>query len=162
MNSKLRTFSKFIVVIIIFGFFVGCASIPPNQEQREIVLDNPTKALWITVESVPSRANVYGSFNGSPGTLLGKTPLKFRYARTGGYYIGDFPEETLDLEWRADLPLRMGKAYMAFKCVLIKDGFRPYRMYQVLQNDTWWLIGLKHLKFAGKQRTFTAVLSPSP
>lgn len=158
MNSKLRIFSKFIGVIIVFGFFVGCVSTPPNQEQMEIRLENPAKSLWITVKSVPSGASVYGSNNGSPGTLIGKTPFILRYSKYGGYTYGTCPKETLDVEWRADSPLRTGKAFMAFKCVIIKDGFRPYRMHQVLQNDTWYFIGSKGLEFAGKQRTFTAIL----
>lgn len=150
---------RIITVIYILSLFMGCAAKEYTYEEKEQILNNPKKSLWITVKSEPSGAKVYSASGNTPGTYLGTTPLTLKYTMIYGGIWGSAASETIEADWKADTPLSSGKAFLAFKCYVVSDGHSPYKIYEVLQDDSWWFVGLKHLELAGKKRTFTAFLS---
>lgn len=149
---------RFILLTLILFIFIGCATKKLTRQEKDSRLEDPQKSLWITVRSEPPGAKIYGAPGNSLGSYLGKTPLTLKYTRISGGIWGHSPDETLETRWINDTPLRTGEAFMAFKCYVVAEGEPPYRIYEVLQNDTWWFFGRKHLEFAGKQKTFTAFL----
>jgi hypothetical protein len=80
------------------------------------------KNLQITIESVPSWADVYGVAGPRPGHFIGKTPLVLVYTRKNGKIFGKLSEQTIEYTDRA----------LIFKCYIKKQGYGTYRMYEVV------------------------------
>jgi hypothetical protein len=90
--------------------------------------------------------------------------MTLKYAGVGYTQIyGSFPQETLVRKEVGYLEFtRKGSAYLAFQCILIKDGFRPKHLYQVLEDkvgSTFTQPKLTTLQ-GGVHKTFTGLLEP--
>jgi hypothetical protein len=158
---------RVLAVVLVLGMlsFAGCATMSPEQERTlaQARMVDPQKSLWITVDSVPSGATVYGVNNEQPPTQLGTTPLTLKYTRVGGSIWGTRPDETLLMESRLSEPWSTSKAFLAFKCVILKVGYRPYHLYQVLEDRSGYgpfAEGNINSLDGGVSKTFTAFLIP--
>lgn len=148
----------------------GCARMSQEEVRTKAMarLDDQSKSLWINVNSVPSGAKVYGSNNGQPGTMLGTTPLTLKYTWVPGRGLwGMKPDETLTFEARDSWFLvDHSKSYAAFKCIIIKDNYHPYKMYQTIIDESDWGLFAKRgwdgiiEAMENNQKTFTAYLQP--
>jgi len=144
----------------------GCATVSKEEiaAAGSSRMEDPSQSLWITIESIPSGATVYGVQNGQPGTRLGTTPLTLKYTRAYGRIYGNMPDETLAINEEDSWPWSLSKAFLAFKCIVLKDGYHPYRINQVVENSggSWGPFALGHVKSldGGYRKTFTAILSP--
>lgn len=84
------------------------------------------KSLHITLQSIPSGADVYGAAGPRPGKFIGKTPLVLVYRESKGQIFGTLPEQTIEYTDSA----------LAFKCYIKKEGYGTYRMYEVIETDS--------------------------
>jgi hypothetical protein len=135
---------------------IGCATTEPSMQ-----LANPRKVLSITVESVPSGAQVYGLQGTSPSSLLGTTPLEFKYTYLRNKIYGSSPDQTLDFKLVPSYPWSPGRAYLAFKCLIIADGYKPYSLYEVLEDRKPYGPGggsQIRILWGGVQKQYTALL----
>lgn len=152
-----------VLILVVVSMSSGCAIPPPTQQD----LANPNEVLQITVESVPSNADVYGVSGNSAGSFLGKTPLVLKYRYWYGGIAGGggtTPLETIDVKSKPSLPWSLSKSYLAFKCLIIADGYELYQMYEVVEDSGGgWGPGangrIKALK-GGVQKKYTAFLRP--
>ena len=154
---------------------IGCKTAPPEQTTRQQpISQEPMQenaySLTVVVNSVPPGAKVYGAWSGSPGTLLGTTPLEIKYTRhvtlgealpglaTGGTFTGTAPVyETLETEFHADgSDNYTTRAF--FKCYLLMDGYLLHRLHE--QVDYSHSVAFQ--AFYGGHREFTVQLSPQP
>lgn len=137
-----------IGALILIMIPAGCATIDYNAMAQD-----PTKGVWITVQTVPPGADVYGLVNGKPGTCLGKTPLTLKYSFTGFDVLNGFAAEetTQVLTWYGIGPFEARPYTLKFRYYVSKQGFRPsYVMEEFVQRDP----------VEGIHRTFTAILNP--
>jgi hypothetical protein len=113
----------------------ACGSIQPTPEE----LNDPSIALHVVVNSIPSGAAVYGVEGDNLGDSLGTTPWTGKYVRrnVGGetkifgtafdQTIGDkldFQNLNMDLE-----------SPFFFQCWLIKDGYKAQRVIKSLRRS---------------------------
>ena len=177
MKLSKYIFYTILYIIVIPLFLNSCATAPTPEEledarqrRRNLVnekLNNPSRSLRITVNSNPSGAKVYGVENGQPGSFIGTTPMTFKYAKAGSSrwdsVWGTSPNETLVMKYVGALELtRKGSAYLAFQCILIKDGYHPYHLYQKIEyreGSTFTNPDLQSL-YGGVKKTYTAILDP--
>ena len=144
----------------------GCATVSPEEfrMQADAQLEDASKSLWITIQSVPSGATVYGDSNGQPGTKLGTTPLTLKYTWMGVQVWGTAPNETLFMKFADSMPWSLSKAFVAFKCIVTMDSYYPYQINQILVDKSryWGARGVIDAMRAmtGCRRTFTAMLQP--
>lgn len=105
--------STVIAFLLSFGIFFlsGCIELFSHN-------------LHITVQSVPSDANVYGAQGPLPGKFLGKTPLVLSYIERDGNIIGPLPEQTIEYTDRG----------LYFKCYIKKQGYGTYRIYECVKE----------------------------
>jgi hypothetical protein len=170
-NGRFSTWVILLVAAFLSAMSSGAVAQKQTKEEKALAraiakVEDPSKSLWITVESVPSEAIVYGVRDGKAGTRLGTTPITFKYVREGQWVyssIGD-PYETLVHDVSATIPfLRRGRESLAFNVLLVKDGHKPYNMYQIIEDRKSWefFSGLRIESLdGGVQRTFTALLEP--
>lgn len=169
MEPNLKvTHSKFLTLLVAFAvviLFSGCAATKQEVIARgQSQMQDPSKSLWVTVESVPSGATVYGEQGGQPGTNLGTTPLTLKYTRSYGRLFGHCPDETIVLNEQASSPLSLSKSFLAFKCIVVKPGYRSQYINQTIEDSGGrWGPGehgrTKSLA-GGVRKTFTAFLQP--
>ena len=138
--------STVIAFLLSFGiFFLSC-----RIEQRP-------RSLQITVQSVPSDANVYGTEDSLPGKFLGKTPLVLVYIKRNGNIFGTLPEQTIEYTDRG----------LFFKCYIKKQGYGTYRMYKVVHEynvdygRNTMGVAPRIVRFGGR-KTYTAGLYKLP
>ena len=168
--------NKIAIVAIIAGILSssGCKTAPSERtarQQREPVGDTE-HTLTVVVKSVPPGAKVYGAWSGSPGTLLGTTPLEIKYTRhvtlgealpgvaTAGTFTGTAPVyETLETDFHADADGSENyTSHAFFKCYLLMDGYLLHRLHEQVDDSH----SVAFQGFYGGHREFTVQLSPQP
>lgn len=145
-----------------FLFMAGCGE-PFTAEDAINRLDAPDKSMHIYVKSIPTGAHVYGNTGRGLGTYLGDTPLLLKYTQGGGKIWcshGTTVEETLLIKDDFGQPWESAKLSYTFRCIVTKEGYRPYKIYEVLYDKSGWL-DTPYFGFAGVKRIFTAMLEPS-
>jgi hypothetical protein len=166
--------NKIAIVALVAGIlsFSGCETAPSERttlEQRGPVGDTE-HTLTVVVKSVPPGAKVYGAWNGSPGTLLGTTPLEIRYTRlvtlgealpdlaTGGTFTGTAPVyETLETSFHEDGSENYTTRAF-FNCYVLMDGYLLQRLHEQVDDSH----SVAFQSFYGGHREFTVQLSPQP
>jgi hypothetical protein len=124
-----ESLERYLAAILLSCCLLPACAAPTIDEKRSIVqsrLQNPAESFWLTVESEPSGADVYGLVDGQPATRLGTTPLtlKYTYTRDTGLW-GSRPEETLSVEFESSkLILDKGSARVTFRCAIAKAGYK--------------------------------------
>lgn len=139
---------------------LGCSPPPPLD------WEDSSQILTIIVESRPSGAGVYGLSGENIGTLIGTTPIELKYWSDGDSWsciCGPTVEGTLEY-WKKERLLGGSEAHVAFKCTVVEDGYKPHRIYEVLQEEkTTPIFGdifVSYASFKGVRRVYTAVLEP--
>lgn len=164
MSDKIKILLVPICMILII---VSCST-PLTQEERQILiskkLDDPTKSLRITIQSIPPGATIYGVQNGQPGSKLGTTPMTFKFTWFGFRIYGTNADETIIYREQQGSLFRSAEAFLAFKCILIKDRYHPYHINQVIEDRSDYLLGggftpLKTFEEGGV-KTYSALLKP--
>jgi hypothetical protein len=157
--KRSKNISLAVAVLVAAMTLAGCAT--PQQQ-----LQSNSKCLTVVVRSVPSGAKVYGvGSGGAMGSLLGNTPMEFRYTHLGGSNLaGTAPlEETM--ESAVNLPNYGSFSSRAvFKCFVVMDGYLPYRIYEEVDNTHHTSIFESQTifnSFWGGRREFTANLQPA-
>jgi hypothetical protein len=110
------------------------------------------KNLQITVESIPSGADVYGVAGPRPGHFIGKTPLVLVYTEKNGNIFGKLPEQTIEYTNRG----------LFFKCYIKKQGYGTYRVYEVVKEAGSGRGGSPRKPTFGGRKTYTAGLYQLP
>jgi len=139
----------------------GCASLKPSAEE----LNDPNKALHVTVRSIPPGAEVYGMQGDSAGTYCGTTPFTFKYVlrktATGPEIFGTLPEETIT-NAGADL-LDLDRFSYTFRCLVELEGYEPYRVNEVLDQRKDFNprdLNTSRVFEGGQTKTITVTLTP--
>jgi len=166
--------NKIAIVALVAGILSlsGCKTAPSERttrQQREPIGDTE-HSLTVVVKSVPPGAKVYGAWSGSPGTLLGTTPLEIKYTRhvtlgealpgveTGGTFTGTAPVyETLETDFHADASENYTTRAF-FKCYLLMDGYLLHQLNEQVDDSH----SVAFQSFYGGHREFTVQLSPQP
>jgi len=94
----------------------------------------------------------------SAGTYCGTTPFTFKYIKRKNYNLGGtLVSETIVNRCKSGFNTTY---FYAFQCLVVKDGYRPYKAYKVLMNEkrTEWINPLN--RFYTGSMTITAVLDP--
>ncbi len=146
-----------LLLAILLLVTLSCVTMTPDEIAGRLraTMEIPSKSLWVELNSIPSGATVYGDQNGQLGTKLGTTPLTLKY--TSGYnrIYGNMPDETLVMNQT------LVKSFLAFKCILLKEGYDLCRVYQVIQDDSGLFAPV--IKLAGVRKTYTVLLNaPEP
>lgn len=169
--SKCRFFLALISITLTASLYMGCAmtheeAAMMHQRHRSLAnqkINDPSQSLWITVNSTPSGAKIYGVNDGQPASYIGTTPMTLKYAHVYFSTYGTFPQETLVYKSVGALELtRRGKASLAFQCILLKDGYRSYHMYHQLEYREGSTFSNPELRSdkGGVHKTYTALLDP--
>jgi hypothetical protein len=146
-------------ILFVIGALSGCATLSENQQQEVAnnQMQEASKCYTINIESIPSGANVYGCINGKMGTNLGQTPLMLRYTWANGGLWGNYPEETLEANYRRTNPFQLMAVDFdfIFKCIVWKEGYKSYTIREML-----WDAEHRHdIIGVGRSITFTAKLA---
>jgi len=167
--------NKIAIVALVAGIFSlsGCKTAPSERttrQEREPIGDTE-HSLTVVVKSVPPGAKVYGAWSGSPGTLLGTTPLEIKYTRhvtlgeslpglaTGGTFTGTAPVyETLETDFHHADGSENYTTSAFFKCYLLMDGYLLHRLHEQVDDSH----SVAFQAFYGGHREFTVELSPQP
>ncbi len=109
------------LVIVAVSLNTGCAS-PQKPAQ-------PQKTMSLSLDSVPSGADVYSYRDGDRGTLIGKTPLEIAvgthldYDGTNYYVWFYSPDDCVTAE---KIDSSAGQEYKLYvSCMLVKEGYAP-------------------------------------
>ncbi len=145
MSRRFVLLLRIICTTLSIGILLaGCAftreqALPSAERQ----LQDPSEHLKITIQSLPPGAKVFGLRNGEAGKLLGTTPLSLRYTivnySTGIW--GPALNETLTGSFPRGI---------SFNCIVIKDGYHPYTISELIAKSGG--------DFIGNSKTFTAIL----
>jgi len=73
----IRNYLSLPLVALMLMIGSSCGGPKPGVEDWQ----DPSKTMWLTIESVPTGAEVYGVVDQAPGTLLGRTPLTVKFWR---------------------------------------------------------------------------------
>lgn len=140
---------------------LSCAppSPPKSYEWRDT-----RKTLHITVKSIPSGADLYGMSGNSLGDYIGKTPHTFRFwveEKYGKWALqcqncGSELDQVLDVV--AEEKTWSTKRYVAFKSAVVKEGYKPYVVYEVLQDNSEGALGRASFDNLTGNKSFTAFL----
>jgi hypothetical protein len=171
-TSKEQTMNRLAIVALVVGTLSlsGCETARherTTRRQLEPIGDNE-HSLTVVVKSVPPGAKVYGAWSGSPGTLLGTTPLQIKYTRhvtlgealpgveTGGRFTGTAPVyETLETEFHANGSGNYTTRAF-FKCYLLMDGYLLHRLHEQVDDSH----SVAFQDFYGGHHEFIVELSP--
>jgi len=163
----------FLLLITTIILSAACGSPQPSDEDWQ----DPTKCLWITVNSHPPGAQVYGVVDSQPRTLFGETPFTvkfykgYRTEKEPVYWQCDKPEtvreELLENSYIGPLSYLSAKRRTRFSgiitervhfhCLVVKEGYEPYLIDEWFKDET----GVSEIPNAFKgKKTYTARLVP--
>ena len=162
-----------LLLITIIFLITTCGNPRPSDEDWQ----NPARCLWITVESFPPGAQVYGVVDNQPRTLFGETPLTVKFFK--GYRTKKEP-----IFWQCDKPEKvreellensyieptyfssskrkrvlsgMTTEWIHFHCLVVKEGYEPHLVEDWFKDET----GVNDVPNAFKgKKTYTARLVP--
>ena len=162
-----------LLLITIIILITTCGGPRPSDEDWQ----DPARCLWITVESYPPGAEVYGVEDSQPRTLFGETPFtvkffkSYRTKKEPVFWQCDKPEkvreELLENSYIEPTYFSSSKRkrvlsgivteWIHFHCLIIKEGFEPYLVEDWFKDET----GVSDVPNAFKgKKTYTARLVP--
>ena len=162
-----------LLLLTIIFLITTCGGPGPSDEDWR----DPARCLWITVESIPPGAQVYGIVDSQPRTLFGETPFTVKFFKS-------YRTEKEPVFWQCDKPETVRKELLEnyysgpkyfssfkrrrifpglvterihFHCLVVKEGFEPYLVEDWLKDET----GVYDTPNAFKgKKTYTARLVP--
>lgn len=137
-----------IAMLALFSL-LSCDYSRPSAEE----LSDPTKALHIQINSIPSGASVYGVDGDKIGPLLGVTPMTFQYiyrhTASGPIIYGTNVDQTIVRH--IDVSDLLYPPY-SFHCWLVKEGYRDHSVVKALKLPEWMTERNFHTAFAFSPR----------
>ena len=148
-----------LVLMLLIGN--SCGGPKPTFEDWQ----DTEKSLWITIESVPANAEVYGVVDNEPGIFLGRTLLTVKFwnsYRTKGPVFWQCPNHEAPMEqvlehkchmapvqvsnipgsdnrqyrWRSTSGSSYNKERAKFHCFIIKEGYKAYFLEDEYKFET--------------------------